>query len=143
MVGGAIQANGLSKRGINMKPNKSKSLSDSFINAWGGIRHAIASERNFKVHLAFAITAAVLCILLPVDTIHSFMVMYAIFFVLCMELINTAVEAMIDLYCGKNLSPLAKVAKDCCAGAVLLASVQALLVGVIVAQHIISRLGLF
>ena len=123
-----------------MKPQKSKSLSDSFINAWRGIRHAIARERNFKIHIAMAITAAILCILLPIDSVHSFMVMYAIFFVLCMELINTAVEAMIDLYCGKTLSPFAKIAKDCCAGAVLLASIQAVLVAVIVGQHLVSRL---
>ena len=123
-----------------MKPNKSKSLPDSFSHAWRGIRHAVAMERNFKIHLVFAVAAAILCILLPVDPIHSFMVMYAIFFILCMELINTAVEAMIDLYCGKKLTPLAKIAKDCCAGAVLLASIQAVLVGVIVAQHIYAQL---
>ena len=126
-----------------MKPQKSKSVSDSFAHAWHGIRHAIATERNFKIHIICAVAAAIICILLPVDSVHSFMVMYAIFFVLCMELINTAVEAMIDLYCGKQISPLAKIAKDCCAGAVLLASIQAVFVAVIVAQHIISRLGLF
>ena len=120
--------------------NKNKSVPDSFANAWHGIRHAIARERNFKLHIACAVAAAIICIVLPVDSVHSFMVMYAIFFVLCMELINTAVEAMIDLYCGKKLTPLAKIAKDCCAGAVLLASVQAVLVGVIVAQHVVSRL---
>ena len=123
-----------------MKSNKSKSIPHSFANAWRGIRHTIINERNFKIHIIIAIFAAILCILLPVDSIHSFMVAYAIFFVLCMELINTAVEAIIDLYCGKNMHPLAKIAKDCCAGAVLLASIQAVFVGVIVAQHIISRL---
>lgn len=123
-----------------MKAQKSKSTRESFAHALRGIRHAINTERNFKIHIACAVAAAIICILLPVDTIHSFMVMYAIFFVLCTELINTAVEAMIDLYCGKQISPLAKVAKDCCAGAVLLASIQAIFVAVIVAQHIISKL---
>ena len=123
-----------------MKQQKSKSIPDSFSHAWNGIRHAIIRERNFKIHMVFAILAAIICIVLPVDSIHSFMVMYAIFFVLCMELVNTAVEAMIDMYCGKKLHPLAKIAKDCCAGAVLLASIQAILVGVIVAQHILSRM---
>ena len=123
-----------------MKPNKSQSLSESFKYAWEGIRHAIVSERNFKIHIACAILAIILCIVLPVGSVHSFMVIYAIFFVLCMELINTAVEALVDLYCGKQISPLAKIAKDCCAGAVLLASIQAVLVGVVVARHILSRL---
>jgi len=123
-----------------MKPQKGQSLPDSFKYAWDGISHAIAHERNFKIHIICAIVAIILCIILPVDTIHSFMVVYAIFFVLCMELINTGVEALVDLYCGQNISPLAKIAKDCCAGAVLLASVQAVIVGVIVVQHILSRL---
>ena len=123
-----------------MKSQKSKSLPDSFSHAWHGIRHAVAQERNFKIHIVMALAAVVLCIVLPVDTVHSFMVVYAVFFVLCMELINTAVEATIDLYCGKTLSPLAKIAKDCCAGAVLLASIQAVLVAVIVGYHVISRL---
>ena len=123
-----------------MKPKKSQSLPESFKYAWDGIRHTIASERNFKIHIACAVLAVILCIVLPVDGIHSFMVMYAVFFVLCMELINTAVEALVDLYCGQNSHPLAKIAKDCCAGAVLLASIQAVIVGVIVAHHILSRL---
>ena len=122
-----------------MKPKKSQSLSESFKYAWNGIRHTITNERNFKIHIACAILAAILCIVLPIDGIHSFMVMYAIFFVLCMELINTAVEALVDLYCGQSIHPLAKIAKDCCAGAVLLASIQAVIVGVIVAHHILSR----
>ena len=123
-----------------MRPRKSKSVPDSFAHAWRGVRYALTHERNFKIHISLAIIAAALCILLPVDNIHTFMVMYAIFFVLCTELINTAIEAMIDLYCGKNLSPLAKIAKDCCAGAVLLASIQAILVAVLVAQHVIPQI---
>ena len=123
-----------------MKPQKNYSVAGSFANAWRGVRHAIAHERNFKIHIACSIVAALLCIVLPVDTIHSFMVMYAIFFVLCMELINTAVEALVDLYCGKKITPLAKIAKDCSAGAVFLAAIQAVLVAVLVGQHIFSSL---
>jgi len=117
-----------------------QSLLHSFKNAWQGILHAARKERNFKIHIFFAIFAAAICIILPVDTIYRFMVMYAIFFVLCTELINTAVEAVVDLHCGQTFSPLAKIAKDCCAGAVLLASIQAIFVAVIVAKHIFSIL---
>ena len=123
----------------NVKYNKSKSIPDSFTHAWNGIRIAVARERNFKIQIVFAIVAVISCIILPVDALHTFMVMYAIFFVLCMELINTAIESMIDLYCGKNISPLAKIAKDCSAGAVLLASAQALLVAVMVVQFLVSN----
>ena len=122
-----------------MKKN-TQSLSSSFANAWQGIYHAIVHERNFKIHLVFAIAAIILCVILPIDRLHIFMVTYSIFFVLCTELINTAVEATVDLCCGDKIHPLAKIAKDCCAGAVLLASVQALIVAIFVAHHIISRL---
>ncbi|MCL2421878.1 MAG: diacylglycerol kinase family protein [Defluviitaleaceae bacterium] len=123
-----------------MKPHKSQSLHESFKYAWEGIRHTFIHERNFKIHVICAILTIIICIVLPVDTLHRFMVIYAIFFVLCMELINTAAESLVDLHCGKNLSPLAKVVKDCCAGAVLLASIQAIIVAIIVAIHILSRL---
>jgi len=119
---------------------KKQTMLRSFMNAWQGILHAARKERNFKVHIIFAVAAVAICIILPVDTIYRFMVMYAIFFVLCTELINTAVEAAVDLHCGQTFSPLAKIAKDCCAGAVLLASIQAVFVAIIVAKHIFSIL---
>jgi len=125
---------------MKMVNKNTQSLSSSFKNAWQGILHAIVNERNFKIHLAFASLAIILCVILPIDRLHIFMVTYSIFLVLCTELINTAVEAAVDLCCGNKIHPLAKIAKDCCAGAVLLASVQAVIVAVFVAQHIISRL---
>lgn len=119
---------------------KNQTMLRSFMNAWQGILHAARRERNFKIHIFFAIAATVICIILPVDILYRFMVIYAIFFVLCTELINTAVEAVVDLYCGQTFNPLAKIAKDCCAGAVLLASIQAVFVAIIVARHIFSIL---
>lgn len=123
-----------------MRHNKSGSLSKSFTYAWDGVRYALANERNFKIHTVFAIAAAGVCIAFRVEAIYSFMVIYAITFVMSAELVNTAIEALVDLYCGKKISPLAKVAKDCCAGAVLLGAIQAVLIAVIVGQHIISGL---
>ena len=119
---------------------KKQTVLSSFKNAWQGIFYALRRERNFKIHIFFAIAATVICIILPVDTFYSFMVIYAIFFVLCTELINTAVEAVVDLHCGDTFNPLAKIAKDCCAGAVLLASIQAVVIAIIVAMHIFSIL---
>jgi len=119
---------------------KNQTMLRSFMNAWQGILHTARVERNFKIHIFFAIAVTIICIVLPVDTLYRFMVIYAIFFVLCTELINTAVEAVVDLYCGETLNPLAKIAKDCSAGAVLLASIQAIFVAFIVARHIFSIL---
>ena len=120
-----------------MKQYKSESLARSFFYAFCGIKHTLISERNFKIHIVFTILAVFACIIFPVKAIHVFMIVYAIFFVLCMELINTAVEAVIDMCCEKERRPLAKIAKDCCAGAVLLASVQAVIIGLYVAWYLI------
>jgi diacylglycerol kinase (ATP) len=111
-------------------------LRESFRCAWHGIRHAVAHERNFRLHIVAAILAVALCIVFRVDNVSFFLVLYAIFCVLAAELINTALEALTDLYCGGNIHPLAKVAKDCGAAAVLLAAVQAVAVAVIVALGI-------
>ena len=119
---------------------KSKSLAASFGHALQGFRHTLLHERNFKIHVACALLATAACIFWQVDAVHSFMVMYAIFCVMALELVNTAVEALVDLHCGQTPHPLAKIAKDCCAAAVLLAAIQALLVAVIVAQHLIFDL---
>jgi len=119
---------------------KKQTMLRSFINAWQGVLHAARKERNFKIHIFFALAAAIICIVLPVDTLYRFMVIYAIFFVLCTELINTAVEAVVDLHCGQTFSPLAKIAKDCSAGAVLLASIQAVFVAIFVTRHIFTIL---
>jgi len=67
------------------------------------------------------------------------MVGFSIFFVMAMELVNTAVEALVDMYCRGKHHPLAKLAKDAAAGAVLLAAVQALAVGIFVAISVIRR----
>ena len=122
-----------------MKYNKSRSLALSLRYAFSGIRHTLKAERNFKIHCVCGAAAIISTIMLPVDTLHTFMVIYAIFSVLCLELINTAVEALTDLYCGESLTALAKIAKDCAAGAVLLASLQAVLIAILVARHIIYR----
>lgn len=118
---------------------KNKSLSNSFRNAWQGVRHAAAHERNFKIHITLAILAVACCIAFRVEIAMFLWVVYAIFSVLSMELLNTAVEAVTDLVCGQKQHPLAKIAKDTAAGAVLLSAVQAVVVAAVVAVSVINR----
>jgi diacylglycerol kinase len=82
-----------------------------------------------------AITA---CIIFQVDALLFVLVAFAIFFVLAMELVNTAVEAVVDMVSAKT-HPLAKIAKDAAAGAVLLASAFAVVVALTVATVVIGR----
>jgi len=67
------------------------------------------------------------------------MVGFSIFFVMVTELINTAIEAVVDMYCRGKPHPLAKLAKDAAAGAVLMASVMAAIVGIITAVSVVRR----
>jgi len=118
---------------------KSRNWFESFGYALNGIRQTAIRERNFRIQIFLGMVAVIACIIFRVDALHFVMVAFAIFFVLCMELMNTAIEALTDLACDGKQHPLAKLAKDAAAGAVLLASVFALVVGAIVAMSIIGR----
>ncbi|MCL2360961.1 MAG: diacylglycerol kinase family protein [Defluviitaleaceae bacterium] len=118
---------------------KSNNWLESFRHALRGIRSTARRERNFRIHIFFAILVVAACIIFRVEAIHFIMVGFAIFFVMAMELVNTAVEALVDMYCRGKPHPMAKLAKDAAAGAVLLASVQAVVVGIVVAISIIRR----
>ena len=111
----------------------------SFRHALDGICSTARRERNFRIHIFFAVLAVAACIVFRVEAIHFVMVGFSIFFVMAMELVNTAVEALVDMYCRGKPHPLAKLAKDAAAAAVLLAAVQALVVGIFVAISVIRR----
>jgi diacylglycerol kinase len=119
--------------------NKNTNWFKSFVNAFTGIRRTAHHERNFRIQIIMGIAAVAACIILQVDTWHFLAVVLSIFFVLAMELVNTAVEAIIDLICKNQVHPLAKIAKDAAAGAVLLASFQAIIVALVVTASIIRR----
>ena len=118
---------------------KNKNFLESVSNAWGGIRHTVKNERNFKIHIVMGVAAIICCIVFNVETVLFIWVVFAIFTVLVMELINTSVEALTDMFCGGKPHPMAKIAKDAAAAAVLLASAQALTVAAIVAFNLALR----
>ena len=120
---------------MNKKPNFLK----SFKFAIDGIHSTARTERNFRIQIFIAIFAVIACIVFRVDTIYFALVLAAIFAVLVTELINTAIERLVDLVTAKKQNPLAKLAKDAAAGAVLLASVFAVLIGILTAVSVIRR----
>jgi diacylglycerol kinase (ATP) len=95
--------------------------------AWAGIRQVYHSQANFRIEVWAGVLALTLTVLLraPLPPI-----MLCCALVLSLELINTAVEAVVDLV-SPQFHPLAKVAKDAAAAAVLVASIGALLVGAV------------
>lgn len=106
-------------------------LSDSFRNAFRGLRQAIARERNMRIHVA----AAVLCILLGIvcrlDPVSWAVLFIAIGLVVVTELINTAVEKLVDMI-TTEYSTKARAVKDIAAGAVLVAAIVAVALGALV-----------
>jgi len=118
---------------------KNKSFFRSLGNAFTGIRKTAARERNFRFQIILAIVAVAACIIFQVDALLFVLVGFAIFFVLAMELVNTAIEAVVDLVTNGKPHPLAKIAKDAAAGASFMAAVFSLIVAGAVAVTVIAR----
>jgi len=98
-----------------------------------GVWHAVRTQRNMRVHLAAAAAVVAAGAVLRSGAVQWACVALASGMVLAAEIVNTVVEAMIDLH-TQQFHPLAKVAKDGAAGAVLVTSLAA--VGVAVAVFV-------
>jgi diacylglycerol kinase (ATP) len=114
------------------------SVIESFNYAVEGIIHVLRTHRNLRIHFAAAIVVLVLALVLGVDRIELIVLLLSIAFVLVAEMINTAIEAAIDV-ATSSFDPLAKLAKDIAAGAVLIASVNAVAVGYLVFSGQVSK----
>jgi diacylglycerol kinase (ATP) len=105
-----------------------RSLASSFYFAWQGVRYAFLTQRNFRIDLVVAVVAITLCFWLQVSRVELIVVCLTIALVLALELLNTALEAVVDLTVGKTYHELAKIAKDCAAGSVLIGAIASLVV---------------
>jgi diacylglycerol kinase (ATP) len=110
----------------------------SFNYAFEGVIHALRTQRNMRIHFAIAAAVLVFAFIYDVTRLELIALMISIAFVLIAEMVNTAVEATIDLS-TPSFDPLAKVAKDMAAGAVLIASVNAVAVGYLVLADRLAR----
>lgn len=100
------------------------------IAGWG-FRQAVY-DRNFKIMIAVAGFALILAGILRLDATKWAILILCITWVLSLELINTALEKNVDLASNKHYHPLAKDAKDIAAGGVLLASLAAVIIGLLI-----------
>ncbi|PJN53500.1 hypothetical protein PAEVO_02170 [Paenibacillus sp. GM2FR] len=113
-----------------MKPHR-QSLYRAFGCAMRGILTAVQTERNMKIHIAAALIVFIAAALLQLDRVSWLFLVLAIALVFIAELVNTAVEAVIDLISPEE-HVLARVAKDTAAGAALVAAVFAVVIGILV-----------
>ncbi|MEL6938709.1 MAG: diacylglycerol kinase family protein [Cyanobacteria bacterium J06598_1] len=107
-------------------------LFTSFKYAWAGISYAFQTQRNFRVHTGIGTIAMLLCWTLRIPRAEVAIICLTIGAVLVMEILNTALESLVDLTVGQTYHELAKIAKDCAAGAVLMAAIVALLIAVLI-----------
>lgn len=108
-----------------------RSILWSFNYAIEGIVWTLRTQRNMRVHIAISVLVAIGSLLLGVTRLQLVAVVFAISLVLITELLNTAIEAAVDV-ATERYDPLAKVAKDVAAGAVLIAAINALVIAYLV-----------
>jgi diacylglycerol kinase (ATP) len=107
------------------------SIIESFNFAIEGVIHVLRTQRNMRLHFAAAVVVIVVAVAVGVSKIELSVLLISIAFVLVAEMINTAIEGAIDA-ATTSFDPMAKLAKDIAAGAVLIASVNAVAVGYLV-----------
>ncbi len=99
--------------------------------AFQGILYATRTQRNMRIHLVAGSLALFATLYLRLERAYVAIVVLVITLVIALELVNTAIEAVVDLMTVAH-HPLAKIAKDAAAGAVLVVSIAAIIVGYLV-----------
>ncbi len=108
-----------------------QTLFRSFANAWNGIVICFVEERNIKIHCFAAVMVLIFGNILHIS-VTEWCICFVLFgLIMGMELLNTAVESVVDLVTD-DWKPLAKRAKDCAAGAVLISSIWTAVTGGII-----------
>lgn len=104
---------------------------EGFRYAYDGLKYALSSQRNMKFHFFISFLVLLLALVLHLPRTDIMFILLAITLVVVAELVNTAIEKAVDL-AMPDLHPVAKIAKDVSAAAVLVTAVFAAVVGMIV-----------
>lgn len=116
---------------------KPHGLVDSFRYALDGIVHSVIGERNLRIDFGGMIAVFVAAVALHLDLQSWLWLIAAAAAVLSAELMNTGMERAVDLVTSEY-RPLAKLAKDAAAGAVLVTAIGAAVIGVLVFYHVLA-----
>jgi diacylglycerol kinase (ATP) len=117
-----------------MSSRRPPSIFESFNYAFEGVIHVLRTQRNLRIHFLIAVGVLGAAVVVGVTRFELISLLLAIAFVLIAEMINTAVEHTVDV-ATTSFDPMAKLAKDIAAGAVLIASVNAVAIGYLVFAH--------
>ncbi len=113
-----------------------RKLVESFNVAIEGFFHALATQRNLRIHLYIA-TFVIILGILYCSYLEILIIIVTISLVFLAEMFNTSAELMVDL-AADTFHPLAKKIKDVAAGAVLLTAISAAVVGYLIFSHHLS-----
>jgi len=130
-----------------MTKRRPQNLLESFNFAFEGIIHVLRTQRNMRIHFLVAVVVLVAAVWVGVSKLELIALLLAIAFVFITEMINSAIEQAIDV-ATTSFDPLAKLAKDIAAGAVLIATVNAVAIGYLVfsgevsdrSSHLLDRI---
>ena len=110
---------------------KQQGFSNTFKNARKGMRLVLKSEINIRVHFCLAMVALGLAFLFDFSVERMCILLLTIGFVIVTEMVNSAIEYSLDAVFHNRYSRLVGMAKDISAGAVMFASVIAIVIGVL------------
>ena len=123
-----------------MKKRKNP-ITESFGYAFEGIWTGIRNERTMKIHCLAIIFVTLAGTLFQITAVQWCICLLLFALVAALELVNTAIEAVVDLVTEEK-KPLAKIAKDTAAGAVLFAAIISVIIGCIIfLPYVLELLG--
>lgn len=102
-----------------------------FKHAQEGVLHCFRTQQHMRYHFYTLVAVLLSGLLLNLDNRDMLVLVFAVTLVIVAEMFNTAIEAVVDLV-TENYNPIAKLAKDIAAGAVLLSAMNAVIAGVLI-----------
>ena len=119
---------------------RNKNYIDAWANGINGIIYSTTTQKNIKIQLVIAVFFMIVSLFFDLERAEFLCLVISIVFIILTELINTAIETIVDL-CTETFHPKAKIAKDVGAGAVVLAALNAVVVGYFLFFQKISTIG--
>ena len=114
-----------------MTKYKSQGFFNTFRNARKGMRLSLKSERNIRVHFAAAVLALITGYCFNFSTVKFCILLFAIGSVISAEMMNSAIEFALDSIYHNKYSRMVGMAKDIAAGAVMVVTIIAVMIGVL------------
>lgn len=118
---------------LNKEENKgyeirNKNHIEAWKNAINGIIYTITTQKNMRIQLVIAVIAIIISLFFNLNAMEFLCFIFSIILVLFAEMVNTAIETVVDLYTD-TYHPKAKIAKDVAAGGVVITAINAVVVG--------------